>query len=136
MANTTGLGDTIYAAVKKALEDKNGGSGGSGGSSDLSIAQVTFRYTHEETGGNTGFALPIMREAMPGPMGDLPAYAASAIVDNSFDGETISVILYKGLCIAHYDGTGTLTASGNATYSNHHLEITGDCNIAIEDETH
>lgn len=31
MANTTGLGDTIYAAVRKAIEDAEGSSGGGGG---------------------------------------------------------------------------------------------------------
>ena len=30
MANTTGLGDTIYAAVRKAIEDAEGGGGGGG----------------------------------------------------------------------------------------------------------
>lgn len=30
MANTTGLGDTIYAAVRKALEDSESGGGGGG----------------------------------------------------------------------------------------------------------
>ena len=37
MANTTGLGDTIYAAVRKALEDKNGGSSSGGGSSTQTL---------------------------------------------------------------------------------------------------
>lgn len=38
MANTTGLGDTIYAAVRKALEDK--GSGGGGGGSVGALVDV------------------------------------------------------------------------------------------------
>lgn len=37
MANTTGLGDTIYAAVKKAIEDAGGSSGGGGGTSTQTL---------------------------------------------------------------------------------------------------
>lgn len=129
MANTTGLGDTIYAAVRKALEDKNGGSGG--GSSDLSIAQVTFTYTHEETG-DTKFSLPIAREAITVPFA-APTTSQTAFIDKDFNGETVSVILYKGLCTTFYDGTGTLSASGNATYNDrtNELKITGDCTITV-----
>lgn len=43
MANTTGLGDTIYAAVKKALEDANGsssGGGGGGGGATITVLEL------------------------------------------------------------------------------------------------
>ena len=125
MANTTGLGDTIYAAVKKAINDA-GGSGGGGGSSDLSIAQVTITYEHEESDG--GILLPTAEEAAPPFI--LEASARGTKIDFTPD-FPIQVILYKGRCVTTYFGTGTVTTSGNVTYQSHNFVITGDCTITV-----
>lgn len=55
MANTTGLGDTIYAAVRKALEDSESGGGGGGTSTQTltvtksnasdTVSVITFCWT-------------------------------------------------------------------------------------------
>ena len=127
MANTTGLGDTIYAAVRKALEDKGGGSGG-GGSSDLSIAMVTITYEHDETDSDGGILLPIAEEAAPPFI--LEESARGTKIDFTPD-FPIQVILYKGKCTTDYLGTGTVTTSGNVTYQNNVFTITGDCTITV-----
>ena len=110
-----------------ALADYVSGGGG-GGSSDLSIAQVTITYEHEETGSDGGILLPTADEAAP-PF-RLEASARVSKVEFTTD-KPLPVILYKGRCVTTYFGTGTVTTSGNVTYQYHEFTITGDCTITI-----
>lgn len=67
MANTTGLGDTIYAAVRKALEDKGGGGGG-GDTVKLDIVEVadaplsTAYFTVENSSGTQLTITPVTED--------------------------------------------------------------------------
>lgn len=125
-----GLGDTIYSAIKRALGDMEGDSesGGNGGEeSDFTTAQVTITYDNEDTE-NAGIMLPVAEEANP-PF--VPEASSSCIRFDYTPERPMAVILYKGKCITHYYGTGTVTTSGNVTYERHEIIITGDCSITI-----
>lgn len=100
---------------------------GGGGSSDLSIAQVTITYDHEDTV-NAGIMLPWAKEAYPPIVPEASSHASNIDSTPNFP---IPVILYKGKCSTGYFGTGTVTTSGNVIYQNHKFTITGDCTITI-----
>ena len=103
--------------------------GGGGGGGDLTIAQVTITYDHEDTE-NAGIMLPRVEEAYPPVVPEATSDATS--IDFTPD-SPVPVILYKGKCTTGYFGTGTVTTSGNATYTSENKEIiiTGDCSITI-----
>lgn len=130
MANTTGLGDTIYAAVKKALEDKNGGGSGGGGSSDFTTAEVSITFNIEA---DEPVVLPTI--TVYPPQVPLPPTAG---IGEFVETDTTTVILYKGMCEGWYSGSGTVSTSGNVEWDSAGkiFDISGDCTITIEDETH
>lgn len=103
--------------------------GGGGGGGDLTIAQVTITYDHEDTA-SVGISLPVAEEAYP----PIIPEASSSTSDIDFTPDfPVPVVLYKGKCTTGYFGTGTVTTSGNATYTseNNKIIITGDCSITI-----
>ena len=124
MANTTGLGDTIYAAVKKALEDANGSSGGGGGSSDLTTAHVTITGTRFGVTGN-GFQVCTCIEqegissTFPSPMGEGMSIEFDAV-------------LYKGGAALMTEVTVTATSGAIQQLGEGAYLITGDCSITTE----
>lgn len=87
MANTTGLGDTIYAAVKKALEDAEGGGGGS---------QTVDMYLWDTTTGGSNL-LPTKVEYLSAISGGNDVFTELQIepVTETFSGMTMHGVLVK-----------------------------------------
>ena len=118
MANTTGLGDTIYAAVKKAINDAEGSGGSGGGGGDFTTAELTYE---------NGSAVPITCAALsnnPEEPAILPMiYGQSGVA---------TVPLYKGHAYFMSGTGGTVTVSGSITAIYEGIyDISGDCSISI-----
>lgn len=125
MANTTGLGDTIYAAVRKAIEDAEGGGSGGG---DFSTAKVTLQAAE-----GFGGALELECACMA-PEG-LPEATLMHVHSEDASYE-FTAVLYKGKCLAYPTSAAVaVTTTGDATYdSDFELYIiTGDCTLTFAD---
>lgn len=129
MANTTGLGDTIYAAVRKAINDAGDGGSGSGGSSDFSVATLTLT-TPDSFQAHVIFPTFVS-------YGEGETFAAAT--DTSISGE-MGMILYKGACIVDVKLDDTADPSQYSFSSTGDIEqvegvgsyiATGDCAITI-----
>lgn len=125
MANTTGLGDTIYAAVRKALEDSE--SGGGGGSSDFSMARVTVTSNEEITPAIFEF----FHVCTIGEFQGLTFAAPQPMTQNLY----IDVILYKGASLLNvmpgWDYTIVSTSGAIQQMDNIAYMISGDCTITV-----
>lgn len=132
MANTTGLGDTIYAAVKKAINDAEGGSGG-GGSSDLTTARVTLASSGEISPEIQAF----FSACMTGEFQGLSFAAPYSMNQDLYLDLYFDVILYKGaslLKVAEGAPFSIVSTSGAIQQMDVGVYmITGDCTITIED---
>ena len=119
--NTWSDGDILSAEKMNALEQAV--ASGGGGSSDFSTAEVTITNSSSEN----YFTLNI-------PFEEIGHSDIRVDVDpNSTEMKT--AILYNGSAYA-YDAYGgfSITVSGNASYSDGVVTVTGDCTITASDE--
>lgn len=123
MANTTGLGDTIYAAVKKAINDAEGSSGGGGGGGDFTTAEVTIV---------NGTSSPItVMVAITVDSIEEGSHLIPLLDVNKNRTSTVLAALYKGHGIAVFT-SGTLSIEGSATdLGDGAVDVAGDCTITV-----
>jgi len=118
---TWATGDIITATKLNNIEQGIANAGG--GSSDFSTAEVTIA---NNTGSLVTFDSPLIEED-----------EGEFLVMNEtiFNGErTLVIVLYKGRSASdiNIDTTSdNITVTGNATYEDQRLVITGDCTITI-----
>ena len=110
----------LYAAKKLS------GGGGGGGSSDFSTAQVTFVSQLDEW-----YCSPIIPFLYDNDEWLGTCVLADNSVMNSENLSPYTAVLYKGVCKGSIYTEQSVSVSGDATFNDGAIVITGDCTITI-----